>query len=202
MYITLEKICKYVFIIFNKEHYVHEQYDWCFCRDLFICMSIFIDLSVFLLLLPPLYFIQYYTFSAACWVLFQSLLSTPITSHFWADETLWKRCLLTHLTHKNALHLIQNANVLPHRVFLLCFLVSSFKRRHTFVLPFHLPFFSALLIFTLPLNCCVFVVVSVCPSICLRELGTWRSIVDILKKLLMRTFLFVYQVFTTLFYLL
>lgn len=59
----------------------------------------------------------------------------------------------------------------------------------------------AWLIFILPLNWCVFVVVSVCPSLCLREIGARQSVFDVPKKLLMMTFLFVYQGFPTFFIL-
>lgn len=62
-------------------------------------------------------------------------------------------------------------------------------------------FFPAWLIFILPLNWCVFVVVSVCPSLCLLEIGARQSVFDVPKKLLMMAFLFVYQGFPTFFIL-
>lgn len=67
---------------------------------------------------------------------------------------------------------------------LFVLLVSGFKRRYTFVLPFHrLFFFSAWLMFILPLNW------RVCPCVCLQEIGAWQSVFDILLELLMMTFL-------------
>lgn len=51
------------------------------------------------------------------------------------------------------------------------------------------------LIFTLSLNCCVFVVASVCPSVCSGEIGARESTFNAPKKWLIIAFLSLYQDF-------
>lgn len=52
------------------------------------------------------------------------------------------------------------------------------------------------LIFTLSLNCCVFVVASVCQSVCNGEIGAWEPTFNAPKKWLIIAFLCLYQGFS------
>lgn len=115
-------------------------------------------------------------------VLLQSPLSAQITSHLRDDETASKRWPRKHLTHKNVVHATLNTRA--HTCIFSLLLLGDILLSSTTFGPLWLR-----LIFTLRLNCCVFVVASVCPSGCFEEIGAQGSTLNAPKQWLIIAFL-------------
>lgn len=95
-------------------------------------------------------------------------------------------------SHKKGVHAVLNTTAGLRRAFLVCFwclaLWEDILLSSTAFGPLLLR-----LIFTLCLNCCVFVVASVCPSVCLGEIGARESTLNAPEELLIIAFLCLYQ---------